>query len=198
MDVKRRHPEFPALPLLVNRCSSRAMSGEAVSELELMTIFEAGKWAQSSYNDQPWRFVYVTKDDAQWGDFFNLLVPVNQEWAKGAWVLVVIVSHKNFTRTGEFSPTHSYDTGAAGQNMALQGFSMNLIVHGIGGFDYARARDLVKVPENYAVEAMLAIGRPGPITVLPEKWQAREALTERRPLVQTIFRGGFGGALVKP
>lgn len=191
MDMKRRHPEFPALPLLVNRCSSRAMSGEAVSEVELMTIFEAGKWAQSSFNAQPWRFVYVTRDDEQWSGFFNLLVHQNQEWVKGAWVLVIVVSHTIFTKTGKFSATHSYDTGAAGQNMALQGFVMGLIVHGISGFDYARARDLLKLSEDYAVEAMIAVGRPGPITVLPEKLQLREVVTDRLPLAQLVFRGKF-------
>lgn len=191
MDGKPRQSEFPIFPLLLNRCSSRAMSGEIVSDQEIMTIFEAGKWAQSSFNEQPWRFVYVTRNDSQWNDFFQLLVPVNQEWAKNAWALVVVLSSKIFAKTGELSPTHSYDTGAAAQNMALQGFTMGLIVHAIGGFDYARARDFLKVPENYAVESMIAIGRPGEVAMLSPKWQAREVLTDRRPLVQTVFHKDF-------
>ncbi|MBM3887117.1 nitroreductase, partial [Candidatus Dependentiae bacterium] len=107
MTKSLRKSEYPILPLLLNRHSSRALSGEKVSHEELMAIFEAAKWAPSSFNNQPWRFIYSTREDARWTDFFNLLMPINQEWAERAWALVVVVSHKKFTKTGQFSPTHS-------------------------------------------------------------------------------------------
>jgi nitroreductase len=162
-----------------------------VTEQELMTVFEAAKWAPSAFNSQPWRFVYATQEDLRWHDFLHLLVLFNQEWAKSAWALVIVVSHKNFAKTGEFAITHSYDTGAACQNMTLQGFSMGLGVYPLSGFDYGRARDLLELPDDYAVEVMFAVGRPGPVSVLPEKLQAREVLTSREPLSKIVFREHF-------
>jgi nitroreductase len=191
MSESKRKADYPILPLLLNRASSRALSGESVSELELNILFEAARWGASSFNEQPWRYIYAQQGDEQWQKFFDLLVPANQVWAKAAWVLMVVVSDKNFSFNGEFSPTHSYDTGAAGQNMALQGFSMGLIVHAIGGFDYARARDLLELPNQYAVEAMIAVGRPGSVSALPEKLQAREVLTTRKPVSDIVFRQYF-------
>lgn len=191
MSKPGRTSEYPILPLLLERHSSRAMSGEIVTEHELMTLFEAAKWAPSSFNSQPWRFIYATQEDGRWHEFLSLLVIFNQEWAKSAWALVLVVSHKNFAKTGEFAVTHSYDTGSACQNMVLQGFSMGLRVHPLSGFDYARARDLIELPEDYAVEVMFAVGKPGPISVLSEKLQAAEGLTQREPLSKLVFREHF-------
>lgn len=191
MDTPQRKAAYPILPILLNRHSSRALSGELVSDEELNTLFEAARWAASSFNEQPWRYVYAMKGDVEWQKFFDLLLPANQVWAKAASVLIIVLSDKNFSFNGTFSPTHSYDTGAAGQNMALQGFAMGLIVHAIGGFDFARARDLLTVPDQYAVEAMIAVGRPGSVSELPEKLQQREVLTDRKPLAEIAFRQYF-------
>ncbi|MBM3886891.1 nitroreductase, partial [Candidatus Dependentiae bacterium] len=83
------------------------------------------------------------------------------------------------------------DTGAACQNMALQGFSMGIMVHAVAGFDYARARDLIKLPDDYAVEVMFVIGRVGNASLLSEKLQAREVLTSREPLATLVFKESF-------
>lgn len=181
MSTNGRQPGFPILPLLVERYSPRGFSGEPVREEEMMPLLEAARWAPSSYNDQPWRYVYVLQGDAEWQSFFDLMVPANQEWAKTAGALVIVISSKNFAKTGEFSPTHSYDTGAASQNLALQGHAMGLGVHSLGGFDYVRAAALLKLPDSYAVEAMMAIGRLS--ATPPIKF------SQRKPLEQIAFRG---------
>jgi nitroreductase len=107
------------------------MSGEAVTKEELFTLFDAARWAASSYNNQPERFIYATRNSANWDKFLNLMVEFNQMWAKNAGALVVVVSKNSFDHNGQFMNTHSFDTGAACANMALQGSSMGLVVHGM-------------------------------------------------------------------
>lgn len=188
-----RKAQFPINELFISRWSPRAMSGEPISNQELMSLFEAARWAQSSFNNQPWRFVYAHRDTPAWQPLFDLMVLFNQEWAKRAAVLLVVLSHKNFEKTGKPSRTHSFDTGAACMNLALQGHLMGLVVHGMEGFDYDKARTALQVPQDYDVEAMFAIGKPGDVSVLPPEMQAREIPSDRKPVEAIIFEGRFGG-----
>jgi hypothetical protein len=105
--------------------------------------------------------------------------------------LVVFFSRKNFDHNDEPSVTHSYDCGAAWENFALQGFQEGLVVHGMQGFDYDRARKELRIPDDFQVEAMAAVGRPGPKELLPEKYQARETPNDRRKLSESVFEGPF-------
>jgi hypothetical protein len=105
-------------------------------------------------------------------------------------VLVVVVS-KTVFESGTPCRTHSYDSGAAWMSLALQGSMMGLVVHGMQGFDYERTRAALEIPDEFQVEAMAAIGRPGRIEDLPEALQARETPNDRRPLAQSICEGPF-------
>jgi nitroreductase len=187
-----RKADFPIEPLLLDRWSPRAMSGETISQEELMGLFEAARWAPSSFNAQQWRALYARRETEHWPLFFNLLVDANKVWAKNAAALVVFISRKTFDDDNEPSVTHSYDTGAAWENFALQGFRQNFVVHGMEGFDYGRARVDLHIPDEFQVEAMAAIGRPGPKEQLPEKLQKRESPNDRRKLSESIFEGPFG------
>ena len=145
VDVDRyRRPDNPVEAMIYHRWSPRAMSGESLTDSELMRLFEAARWAPSSFNEQPWRFVYARRDAEHWPRFFELLSDGNRRWAGAAAVLIVVVSRTSFERNGNLSRTHSYDTGAAWQNLALQGSRMGLVVHGMAGFDYERARDVLR------------------------------------------------------
>ncbi len=186
-----RKADHPIDTLFLDRWSPRAMSGEAVSEAELMTLFEAARWAPSSYNNQPWRFLYARRDTGNWELFFDLLVEFNQGWASSAAALIVFVSRKTFEHNGEPSVTHSFDTGAAWENLALQGWLKGLVVHGMQGFDYERARTDLSIPEEFQVEAMAAVGRPAKVEDLPAELREREAPSDRRKLAQTICEGKF-------
>jgi nitroreductase len=108
--------------LLLDRWSPRAMSGEEISQEELMRLFEAARWAPSSFNTQQWRALYAHRGTEHWQTFFDLLVDANKAWAKNAAVLVVFISRRNFDHNDEPSVTHSYDCEAAWENFALQGF----------------------------------------------------------------------------
>jgi nitroreductase len=177
--------------LFLDRWSPRAMTGEPIAQEDLMSLFEAARWAPSSYNNQPWRMLYARKDTEQWPLFFNLLVESNQSWAKNAGALVLFISKTTFDKNGQPSITHSFDTGSAWENLALQGWLKGLVVHGMQGFDYARARSELNVPEAYKVEAMIAIGKPSEAETLPPELRGREAPSNRRPLDRTICEGKF-------
>lgn len=189
--MSERKPDYPIDQLFVNRWSPRAMSGEVISRDELMTLFEAARWAPSSYNNQPWRFIYGFRNTVHWDKLFNLLVPFNQSWVTNGAVLILVISHTIFDRDKKPSVTHSFDTGAAWENLALQGSLMNLVVHGMEGFDYAQARTAFSIPNDYVVEAILVIGRPGPKENLPKELQKREFPSERKKVAEFAFEGTF-------
>ena len=189
--MKKRIAEHKILDLLLNRWSPRAMSGETIGDEELMSFFEAARWAPSSFNNQPWRFVYAKRESQYWNMFFNLLVDANKEWAKNAAVLIVVVSANNFAYNNKPSRTHSFDTGAAWENLALQGYAQGLVVHGMEGFDYDRAKKELNIPDDYTVEAMVAVGKPGSLDVLPVALQKKEELSDRKKIEEFVFEGEF-------
>jgi len=186
---EHREPAFKIQPTIYERWSPRAMSGEALCKVDLMRLFEAARWAPSSYNGQPWRFVYARRNTPQWDDFSELLGDFNREWTRSAAVLVVLVSRKTFEHNDKPARTHSFDCGAAWQNLALQAQSMNLVVHAMEGFDYEAARDLLEMSDTYQVEVMIAIGLPAPKDVLDEDLQERETPSDRKPVYEIAFEG---------
>jgi nitroreductase len=167
------------------------MSGEPISDEEMLTLFEAARWAPSTYNEQEWRFLYARRDTPQWPLLFDLLVEGNRLWCQRAAMLVVILAHKVFQKNGKPNPVHLFDCGNAFENLALQGASMGLVIHGMQGFDFDKARTALGVPEEYAVAAMFAVGRPGDPAQLPEALRERETPSDRRPVSELICEGPF-------
>jgi nitroreductase len=167
------------------------MSGESMTQEELMTLFEAARWAPSSYNAQPWRFIYARRDTQHWQTFFDLLVEFNQSWAKDAAALVVVVARKTFEHNDKPSVTHAFDAGAAWENLAIQASSTGFVAHGMEGFDYEAAARIFNIPDGYVVLAMIAIGKPSKKEDLSEDLQAQEAPNDRRPLSEIVMEGEF-------
>ena len=188
---EQRQADHPVDSMFVDRWSPRAMSGEEISREELLVLFEAARWAPSSYNNQPWRILYARRNSEQWPLFFDLLVDTNKAWCRNAAALLVFVSKTTFDHNGKPSRTHSYDCGAAWENLALQGYLKGYVVHGMQGFDYESARTVLNIPDGFQVEAMAAIGRPGAKEALPEELQKREMPNNRRKLEQTVCEGAF-------
>lgn len=184
-----RQADYPIQDQFLDRWSPRSMSGADISLAELMTLFEAARWAPSSFNAQPWRMLFARRNTPDWPTFLGLLTERNQAWARSAAALIVFVSKKINDRTGTPSVTHSYDTGAAWGYFALQGFLKGYAVHGMGGFDHAGAREALEIPEAFHVEAMAAVGRPAPKEALLPQLQEHEAPSDRRPLRQTVCEG---------
>jgi len=188
---ERRKADHPIDRLFLDRWSPRALSGESIALEDLMVLFEAARWAPSSYNNQPWRILFARRDSEHWPLFLSLLVESNQAWASKAAALLLFISKTTFDHNGKPARTHSFDTGAAWENLALQGMLRGYVVHGMQGFDYDRAKTALEIPDEYQVEAMVAVGLPGAMETLPERLQAMESPNDRRPLEQTVCEGPF-------
>lgn len=190
-----RKADYPIKSFFLERWSPRAFTGEPISDSDLKTIFEAARWAPSSYNSQPWRIFYAKRESPGFSKFLGLLVEFNQSWAKEAAVLGVIASKKSFIPPGRSEPieshTHSFDAGAAWGYLALQAMFSGYAAHGMAGFDVPRAAKELKVPDDHRVEAAFAIGKVGDKSLLPEALRAREQPSQRMPQEEFAFEGGF-------
>jgi len=186
-----RKSNYPINPLILNRWSPRSMTGEALNDDDIMSLFEAARWAPSSYNNQPWRFIYAKRNSEHWDRFFNLLAEGNKNWTKNAALLVVVISRKNFEFNEKPAITHQFDAGSAWENLALEASSRGIVAHGMQGFDYEKAGVNLGVPHDFEVMAMIAIGKKGPIEILPPELQEMEKLTDRKPLKEIIMEGFY-------
>jgi nitroreductase len=180
-------------PLIRSRWSPRSFSSREVSAHDLRTLLEAARWAASSYNEQPWRFLVATKSDpAAYQKMLNILVEFNQQWARTEPVLILTVAKKHFTHNN--APNHHalHDTGAALANLMLQAVSMGIYAHGMAGYDHERARKELNIPDDYELGAAVALGYPAPAEQLPESFrQGETAPRARKPLDQIVFGAGW-------
>jgi nitroreductase len=188
-----RTADHPINPLFLDRWSPRAFDGQPVPREDLMTMLEAARWAPSSSNLQPWRFLYAIKGGPHWERFFSFLNESNRAWCKDAGALLVLLSKATRpSKEGEVpSPTHSHDAGCAWGYLALQAMMMGYHAHGMAGFDRERAARDLGVPSDYRVEQMIAVGRRADPASLPEQVRARERPNGRRPLAESVTEGGF-------
>jgi nitroreductase len=189
--LQHRRADHPIETLFLKRWSPRAMNSEPISDSQLKSLFEAARWAPSTYNEQEWRFLYAMRGDAHWQTFLNILMPANQTWCKNAGVLLVVLSKKTFTKTGKPNPVHTFDAGLASMNLMLQAAAMGIVAHGMAGFDRDKARSALQVPEDFSVEAMIAIGQPGDLDVLPPELREREIPSGRKKIEEFARAGAF-------
>lgn len=189
--ILHRDAAHGVAPLFVRRWSPRSMTGEPVTREELLRLFEAARWAPSSSNEQPWRIIYATRDTPAFAAFFACLVEFNQLWCGNAAALLVFASRETNSK-GEPNRTHSFDTGSAWMSLALQASMMGLVAHGMAGYDAAKIGKAVALPPGHRVEAMVAIGRPGDVSVLPEGGiRDKERPNARKPLNEIAFDAAF-------
>ncbi|MDX3909841.1 MAG: nitroreductase family protein [Sphingobium sp.] len=186
-----RSPDHPINSMFFERWSPRSFTGEAIPDAVLQSAFEAARWAPSAMNAQPWRFLLARPGDEHWQTFIDVMMPRNRLWAAKASALVVILSERQLDRRDERvdNHSHSFDAGAAWANFAHQALLLGWHTHGIGGFDNDAARERLAVPDDFAIEAMIALGRQGGIEALHADFHVGEAPNGRRPLAETVFAG---------
>lgn len=190
--LEHRQADHAIQELFLKRWSPRAMTGEKVPQKTLNELFEAARWAPSTYNEQEWRFLYAHRETEHWQSFFGLLIEANQQWCANAGVLILTLSKKTFARNGNPNPVHSLDTGMAVENLLLQAAATdNLLAHGMAGFDRSKARTTLNIPDDYEVECMIAVGRPGDPEKLPEALRAREEVSGRKKIEEFARAGAF-------
>ncbi len=180
-------------PLVTKRRSIVSFSGGKIPEEDLMRLFEAAKWAPSSFNIQPWRFLYAMKEnEEEFSKFFSVLNESNSEWAGSASVLALSVAEtisEGRERPNRFA---FHDLGMAVGNLLLQATYMGLYVHQMGGYDTEKARQVFDIPENFEPGAMIAIGYRGEIDNLPVNLRRKElAIRKRKDINDFVYKGGW-------
>jgi nitroreductase len=194
-DTAVRTTEHSIDDLFTRRWSPRAFDGSTIEESELLRLFEAARWAPSAFNAQPWRFIYALRGGPDWDRFLDLLVPFNRSWAESASALIFVVSDA-YGRNPDGTPkapshSHSFDAGAAWGSLALQATLDGLHTHGMTGVDFEKAKAELGVPDDFRLEAAIAVGRIGDPSTLPEGLRDREKPSGRLDLSQLAFAGGF-------
>jgi nitroreductase len=196
--MSTRQPTYPIDPPFLDRWSPRAFDGSPIREDDVLKLIEAARWAPSAFNIQPWRFLYALRDDAKWPLFLELLVPFNQSWASSASALIFILSDRKMRNEDgsprEASYSHSFDAGAAWAQLALQARRDGLYAHGMSGFNVEQAIAKLGVPDDFRIEAAVAVGRLGNPATLPDYLREREQPSVRTPLDQIAFAGSFRAA----
>jgi nitroreductase len=195
MSVDQSAPtQFPIHDLLARRWSPRAFDERSVGADTLRTLFEAARWAPSSSNEQPWRFIVATKDyETEWNRLFDCLVEGNQTWAFRAPVLMLSVASMYFADDGKPNRHAFHDTGLATENLVLQATASGLVAHQMAGFNVEKARADLGIPSGCEPVAMIAIGYPGDPNSLPERLRERELQPRsRRPIQEWTFWGQWG------
>lgn len=179
-----RNSEHEVSPLFLNRWSPRSYTDQKVSEAVLNQLLEAARWAPSSYNLQPWRF-FIANTDAQLEVFKQFIIPFNRTWTDNIPQMILLASAKS-TPTGDPNGAHAFDAGAAWAHIALQATLLGLSTHAVGGFDRAKARELLKVSDDLELHAIIVIGYQGEKEVLNETLQEREKPSPRNPIAASI------------
>ncbi len=191
--------QFPIHDLLMRRWSPRAFDERPVESHTLWSLLEAARWAPSSNNEQPWRFIMASKNDheTEWRRLFDCLKEGNRRWAFRAPVLTLSIASNNFEDDGTPNRHAFHDTGLAVENLVLQATAHGLVVHQMAGYDVEKARVDLSIPSGYEPVAMIAIGYPGDSSVLPERLRERELQSRsRRPIGEWTFLGRWGTPLV--
>jgi nitroreductase len=187
-------PDHPVLPVIQERYSPYVYNGEPVEKDKLLSCLEAARWAASSFNEQPWRYIVADRGDAEtWKKALSCLVEANQGWAKNAGVLILACTKKTFTYNGSPNAVHQHDLGMAGCSLTLQAQSLGLHVHMMAGIDAEAIRKRYEVPEDYTPLTAIAIGYADkPENGDPELAKRDQGARERKPLGEWVFGVTWG------
>jgi len=193
---RKENPLTDIHTVISERWSPRAFDADKPVEQEkLLSVLEAARWAPSCFGDEPWRFVVTNRfeDEAAWQQILALLAPKNQEWAQHAPVLMLACADSEFRHNAKSNRWAQYDTGQASVSLCLQATALGLVTHQMGGFDADKAREVLKIPEQFTPMAAIALGYQGDASVLDEGFQAIEvAARKRQPMSENFFLGHWG------
>ena len=185
---------YPIEDVISRRWSPRAFEERAVEPDKLKRLFEAARWAPSSNNEQPWRFLVATRDnESEYEKLFGCLSEGNAKWVFRAPVLMLSVASLLFEDNGKPNRHALHDTGMAVENLVLQATALGLQAHQMAGYDMDKARRECQIPTGFEPVAMIAIGYPGDPSVLPDYLRERELKPrDRQPIVDFVFSAGWG------
>lgn len=190
--VHTQRSELDLHDVLNQRFSPRAFSARDVSDHELELVLEAARWAPSSMNEQPWRFVVTRRGSEEHGRLLASLNPSNQVWVDKAPVLILAMVHRTLSRNGQINHHARHDLGLATAHFTAQATALGMGVHILGGFSAEAARAAFHVPEDLDIVSVLVLGFPGDPDQLPENLRERETRrSARHPLSELVRYGSY-------
>lgn len=196
MTTRTAATDHPVHALIAARWSPYAFGPKSVADDDLRSIFEAARWAASSYNEQPWHYIVAKRADAdEFDKLLSTLVEPNQTWAKAASVLALGVVSTNFKRNGKPNKAAFHDLGLASAQLTLEATSRGLVVHQMIGILPDRAREVYGIPEDAEAMTALAIGYAAPSGAGPAELASRDqGERARRPLSEFVFGSSWGSS----
>ena len=193
-DIKRAQPDYPIDDLIADRWSPYVFDPRPVAAKDVAALFEAARWAPSSFNEQPWRYIVATKENPEeYGRLLSCLMDGNQKWAKNAPVLALGVTSLLFDRNSKTNGSAQHDLGLATAGLLFEATKRGLSVHQMAGILPDRAIEVYKIPEGFQVMTGIAIGYRGTADAGDEKLAERDrAPRTRRAIKEFVFSGSWG------
>lgn len=196
LDKQTNPVDHDVIEAIEKRWSPRTFSSKAVEKAKLLSLLEAARWAASSFNEQPWRFIVATKENPKaFEQVLSTIKEKNQSWAKLAPVLMLVLAKKTFSNSGGGNRHALHDAGQAVATLSLQAAALDLYVHQMAGISADKARKVFAVPDDFEIVSALALGYLGDVEQLPEDLQAKEQRKRsRKALKELVFEGVFGNS----
>ncbi len=194
MTDKKASTDYPIHDLLADRWSPYGFVDRPVAQTDLRSLFEAARWAASSYNEQPWSYFVASRENpTEFTRLLSCLVEANQEWAKAAPVLALGVVSLRFARNNKDNRAAVHDLGLAAGNLLVEATARGLCVHQMIGILPDKAREVYQIPEHYEAWTAMAIGYKADPSKLPDALRERDlAPRQRKPVSQFVFTGKWG------
>lgn len=198
MDDKTAKSDYPINSLVAKRWSARAFSDRPVEKQKIMSLLEAARWAPSSSNEQPWRFiVFTSENNKERLDEARSVLSEGNSYARKAPVLMCAVAKRTYTHSDRENRHHMHDVGAATAYMFLEAYNQGLAMHVMGGFDAEKARQLFEIPQGFEPATMIAVGYYRNPEMLSEKPREKElAPRSRKAVGEWAFLGRWGAGII--
>ena len=197
--IKKAVTDYPIHELFENRWSPYRFSDRAVSAKDLLSLFEAARWAPSSYNEQPWRFILASKErPEEFKKLFSCLLEGNQAWAKHASALVLACTHLTFENNGKTNKAAIHDLGVAVSYLSLEAASRGIAVHQMIGIEPEKAQQIYKIPSDYQVLTAFAIGYADLNGETEDIYAERDKTARKRKKIpEVVFQKEWGNSMAR-
>jgi nitroreductase len=187
--IKIAKTQYSVNEIIKNRWSARSFAQKPIEEEKLLAIFEAASWAPSANNEQPWNYLYATKESSSFEKIWSCLSSGNQPWTKHAYVLAVSLGRKTFSGNGKENHWTAHDVGMANAQLLLQAASMQIYAHPMAGYDKQKLKEVLNLSIDVEPYCVFSLGYLGEAENLDEPYRTRELTARtRKPMEDWLTR----------